>query len=174
MGTGPLPDASPLTDGADAEERAAIMEHDGGAARAEAEEAAGLRQRHRIYAAPADGPLPVGDGLALWRAGLARLSPLTPPCPDYREEEWRRVHARAAAFLDDFGAQAEALGWTTPELWGVHPKVGTVRVDHCGALVLVIGGPIVAITSDTIRHRGLTFYRKPHLPRGVPLWGFGR
>ncbi|GJE02816.1 hypothetical protein GMJLKIPL_4765 [Methylobacterium isbiliense] len=61
-----------------------------------------------------------------------------------------------------------------PPRWGVHPKVGTIRVDHCGALVLVISGPILSITSDTIRHRGLTFYRKPHLPSGVPLWSFGR
>ncbi|WP_407523765.1 hypothetical protein [Methylobacterium oryzisoli] len=167
----PLATAS---DGVDSKELAAIMQYEGGLPHTEAEALSDPLDVRRIYAAPATEPLPTGDGLALWWAGLARLSPSVPPCPDYREEEWRRVHVRAVAFLDTFGAQAEALGWTTPDLWGVHPMVGTVRVDHCGALVLVISGPIVAITSDTIRHRGLTFYRKPHLPRGVPLWSFAR
>jgi hypothetical protein len=37
------------------------------------------------------------------------------------------------------------------ELFGVHPTHGTIRVDHCGALVLVIGGPVRALTADARR-----------------------
>ena len=33
------------------------------------------------------------------------------------------------AFLDEFDDQAAALGWTTAELFGVHPTAGFIRVD---------------------------------------------
>ncbi|WP_128560204.1 hypothetical protein [Methylobacterium crusticola] len=150
------------------EERAAIMAFVGGMSRDEVEACAGVPAAPTVL-----DPLPAGDGLGLWRAGVARLSPHAPQCPDYHEGEWRQVYARAMAFLDAFGAQAEALGWTTPELWGVHPMLGTVRVDHCGALALVVGGPVVVITRDAIHHDRHTFRRRPHAPRGIPLWEFG-
>src|SRR4051812_27549492 len=79
-----------------------------------------------------------GGRLALWRAGLARLSPDAAPCPGYPSGEWPRVYAYALAFLDQFGGQAERIGWQTAQLFGVHPSVGTTRVDHCGALMLTI------------------------------------
>ncbi|GJD58635.1 hypothetical protein [Methylobacterium dankookense] len=39
-------------------------------------------------------------------------------------------------FLDRFGEQAQNLGWTDIELFGVHPQMGTIRVDPCGAIML--------------------------------------
>lgn len=119
------------------------------------------------------GPLPVGDGLAHWRAGLARLAPERPPCPDYRGDEWARTLARALAFLDTFGVQAEALGWTTARLFGVHAEAGIIRVDTCGGLVLP-GTAVRAITDTEIRFGHLTHYWKPHRVAGIPIWEFGR
>ena len=118
--------------------------------------------------------LPADDGLTIWRAGLALLAPAAPPCPGYRADEWSRTLARMLTFLDEFGEQAEALSWTAPRLFGVHPQIGIVRVDHCGALVLPLGGPVRAITATEISFGHLTHREKPGQPEGVLIWEFGR
>lgn len=82
--------------------------------------------------------------------------------------------ARALKFLDRFGPQAEALGWTASRLFGLHPKVGILRVDYCGALVLPIGGAVRAITATDICLGHLTHREKSAQPEGVPLWEVGR
>lgn len=155
------------------DERAAFLEYECGLTREQAE--AQARAELDAGAAPdiADG-LPQTDGLDLWRAGLARLAPHEVPCPDYRLRIWSAVHTRALAFLDAFGAQAEALGWTAPRLFGVHPEIGTVRVDYCGGLVLGLGGEVSAITPTEIHFHHLTHYTKPGQSEGVPIWRFGR
>ena len=114
------------------------------------------------------------EGLRKWRSALAILSPERAPCPGYRGDEWPRTLARALDFLDAFGVQAEALGWTAVRLFGVHRQAGIVRVDACGALVLPISGPIRAITATEIAFGHLTHREKPGQPQGVPWWEFGR
>ena len=114
------------------------------------------------------------EGLRKWRSALANLSPERPPCPGYRGDEWPRTLARALDFLDAFGVQAEALGWTAVRLFGVHRQAGIVRVDACGALVLPISGPVRAITATEIAFGHLTHREKPGQPQGVPWWEFGR
>lgn len=121
------------------------------------------------------GSAEVFDGdLRKWLIGLESLSPDRDPCPGYRSSEWPTTLARALAFLDVFGEQAVALGWTAPRLFGVHPAAGIVRVDACGALVLPIAGPVRAITATTIIFGHLTHSTKPGQPEGVPIWSFGR
>lgn len=115
-----------------------------------------------------------GVELRKWHSGLAELSADQPPCPGYRSDEWPRTLSRALAFLDTFGPQAEALGWTAARLFGVHPTAGIVRVDACGALVLPISGEVRAITATEIRFGHLTHREKPGQPQGVPWWEFGR
>ena len=123
-------------------------------------------------------PLPGSDGLGLWRAGLARLVTIDPErsssAAGYRPGEWPMVYDRAIVFLDEFGPQAEALGWTAPRLFGVHPQIGIVRVDCCGALVLPIGGPVRAITATEVSFGHLTHREKPGQTKGPPIWEFGR
>ena len=127
-----------------------------------------------VERAPGPAALPQADGLTLWRAGLALLSPHRAPCPGYRGDEWRQVYDRALTFLDTYGAQAEALGWTAPRLFGVHPAAGIVRVDACGALVLPASGDVRALTATEIRFGHLTHREKPGQPEGVPLWRIGQ
>lgn len=114
------------------------------------------------------------DGLPHWRTGLSQLSGERPPCPGYRGDEWVGVLRGALRFLDTFGEQAEALGWTASRLFGVHPQAGIVRVDACGALVLPISGPVRAITATEIAFGHLTHREKPGKSQGVPWWEFGR
>lgn len=158
------------------DERAAFLEYDCGLSRADAERQA--RAELRLGTAAPTPPtatrLPERDGLGLWRAALERLSPHEAPCPGYRVEEWPRTLSRALAFIETFGKQAEALGWTAPRLFGVHPQVGIVRVDCCGALVLPIGGAVRAITADEISFGHLTHRAKSGQAEGVPIWSFGR
>ncbi|MGU3663142.1 hypothetical protein ACLBX9_02955 [Methylobacterium sp. A49B] len=116
----------------------------------------------------------MSDGLPHWRSGLSRLSGEHPPCPGYRGDEWVAVLRGALRFLDTFGVQAEALGWTAARLFGVHRQAGIIRVDACGALVLPIAGPVRAITATEIAFGHLTHREKPGQPQGVPWWEFGR
>lgn len=115
-----------------------------------------------------------GEGLRKWHSALAALSPERAPCPGYRGDEWPRTLARAVDFLDTFGQQAVALGWTASRLFGVHPTAGIFRVDACGALVLPSAGTIRAITATEISFGHLTHREKPGQPQGVPIWEFGR
>jgi hypothetical protein len=115
------------------------------------------------------------DGeLRKWRFGLSRLSADQVPCPGYTPTGWVSVYGRALEFLDTFGPQAETLGWTAARLFGVHPQLGVVRVDACGALVLPTGSGVRAITATEVALGHLTYREKPGQPAGIPLWEFGR
>lgn len=172
-GTGSaLPAGSQVAPTSDFDERAAFLEYECGLSRGDAE--AQARSEATIIPAGENAPMPTADGLALWRAGLARLGRDRPPCPGYRSDEWSATFVRALAFLDQFGEQASALGWTAGRLFGVHKTAGIVRVDACGALVLPISGPVRAITATEIRFGHLTHRTKPGQPVGVPWWEWGR
>lgn len=128
---------------------------------------AGMLVRSALAVAPA-------AGLRAWREGVERLSPAKSPCPGLYGEAGQKTHAVMLDFLDRFGEQAQDLGWTDLDLFGVHPKIGTGRADHCGALAL---GPkeAQAIDADRINFGNTTYYRTvmgyPR-PRGVPIWAF--
>ncbi|MCJ2101977.1 hypothetical protein [Methylobacterium sp. E-046] len=153
------------------EERAAFLEYECGLPRAEAE--AQAQTETAIIPDGTNAPPPPADGLALWRAGLARLDPMEAPCPGYRSDEWPRTLARAVAFLDQFGEQAEALGWTASRLFGAHETAGIVRVDACGALALP-GAAVRAITATEVSFGYSTHRQKPGQPAGVPWWEWRR
>ena len=46
------------------------------------------------------------------------------------------MHAAALDFLDFYADEAVGFGWSTLQLFGVHPELGDLRSDYCGALVL--------------------------------------
>ncbi len=151
------------------DERAAFLEYECGMPRAEAEAQA------RSEIGPIGAALsPVEELVSEWRDALTRIDFDRAPCPGYRADEWAQVRSRALAFLDDFGAQAVALGWTAPRLFGVHPEAGIVRVDACGALVLPGARDVRVLTADAIGFGHLVHRTKPGQPEGVPVWRFGR
>jgi hypothetical protein len=91
----------------------------------------------------------------------------------YQLDCWRRAIADAATFPTKWGAEAQALGWMVPELFGLHPVPEQpapnynrlARVDDMGLLWLLRGRPVIAITSTdaTIRCDSgatLKFYRR--------------
>jgi hypothetical protein len=111
----------------------------------------------------------------LWRQGFLDLRPSVVPCPGFTLQSWGGAHEACIDFLDRWADQAVGLGWTTLDLFRVHPEVGTIRPDYCGALVLS-GERVSGIEETRIRLENTTFYRdKPgRLAGAAPLWTFGR
>jgi hypothetical protein len=110
-----------------------------------------------------------------WRQGFLDLRSSVVPCPGFTMQSWGGAHEACVEFLDRWAEEAASLGWTTIELFGVHPEVGTIRPDFCGAMVLS-GEKVSAVLPDRIAFERTT-YRcdKPGRPSGaVPLWLFGR
>ncbi|CAO4183400.1 hypothetical protein [Methylorubrum aminovorans] len=107
-----------------------------------------------------------------WRNAFGRLRPTSPPCRYLNPTAWANIHEVCTDFIESFGADAVRLGWTAPQLFGVHPEHGTLRVDWCG--VMMIGGrKAIGIEADRIPFGNLTGYRNvPGVPVGIPIWEF--
>ncbi|ACL59856.1 hypothetical protein [Methylobacterium nodulans] len=66
-----------------------------------------------------DAPSPT---ILEWSRGLASLSGGQPPCPGFRPDEWVETLANCRRFVDDFGPEADRLGWDTITLFGVYDQ----------------------------------------------------
>lgn len=115
---------------------------------------------------------PIPSEADAWREAFGALKPGTAPCYGLEGSRWGQIREAAIEFLDQFGNEAAALGWTTLDLFGVHPTAGVIRVDHCGALMLS-GERVRAVESNRILFGMTTYYRNvPGRPSGVPVWAF--
>ena len=110
--------------------------------------------------------------VASWRDQIERLSEHAAPCRYLAPAKWAAIRTNALAFIDRHGAEAHRLGWTAPELFGVHPTSGTLRVDSCGVLMLGTGAA-EAIHADRVVFAQTSGYRflKGQTP-GIPVWEF--
>ena len=102
------------------------------------------------------------------------LAALCAKCPAHvPEDRWHQAIADATAFTTKSGAEAQAFGWTVPELFGLHPVPEQpaanydrlARVDDMGLIWLLRGRPVIVLKStDAIIgcHSGATlkFYRR--------------
>jgi hypothetical protein len=75
-------------------------------------------------------------------------------------------------FVDRFGEQAHELGWTAPQLFGVHPQHGTLRVDYCGALITGLGGARGVETNRVLFTRTSAYRDRPGQEWGPAIWEF--
>jgi hypothetical protein len=102
-------------------------------------------------------------------------------CPDFVEAApWRQAVEDGRRFLVSWGEQAHALGWTAPELFGLHapperPAASYSRLsryDEMGLIWLLRGRAVVAMTETTAAIPGATSlltYRKLNKPALGPL-----
>jgi hypothetical protein len=103
-------------------------------------------------------------------------------CPELIEPEaWQQAVADAEAFLARWGEQADALGWTARDLFGLHPVPERpaanyrrlARYDHTGLVWLLQGRPVVALTAETAaietKSGGILTYRKHNKPAFGPV-----
>ena len=91
-------------------------------------------------------------------------------------ERWRQCVEDGKRFLAAWGSQAEALGWTTADLFGLHtpperphPSYRRLsRYDCTGLIWLLEGRPVVALTESTAAIENptvnITVYRKHNKP----------
>jgi hypothetical protein len=97
---------------------------------------------------------------------ISYLSELEGRCPDFVPvARWQLAVEDGRRFLAQWGAQAEALGWTPDDLFGLHPAAPLARYDHMGLVWTLRGSKVVALTEDTATIRMpsgslLQFYRK--------------
>jgi len=103
-------------------------------------------------------------------------------CPEFVEaDRWQQAVRDADCFLDVWGAQATALGWSARDLFGLHPtpeRPGAnyqrlARYDCTGLIWLLQGRLVVALTADTaaiqVKSGGILTYRKHNKPAFGPL-----
>ncbi len=129
------------------EERAAIIEHDAGLPRQEAETLAAQEQGH------ADADSLYGDAVERWAAEIERLGNLPAVSPEGAE-----ALKRAQTFISEgWALQAARLGWDEVELFGICPVAPWQRLDRKGAS---FGGAVQAITQEAVVYvGGLRRYR---------------
>jgi hypothetical protein len=111
------------------------------------------------------------------------FSALEARCPDHVPPlRWQQAVEDGRRFLATWGSQAEAMGWTSADLFGLAPIPDTPaasyqrlsRYDCTGLCWLLEGRPVVALTADTATIRnpstGTTaLFRKNHRPALGPL-----
>jgi hypothetical protein len=81
-----------------------------------------------------------------WVAGVARLAAMAPP-QTYPARAWQQLVTDADRFLDDWAAQAAALGWPDWELFGCHRRAPWGRIQGMGLVLLLHGDPLAALTA---------------------------
>jgi hypothetical protein len=109
---------------------------------------------------------------AEWRNAFGALRPTSSPCRYLGAAAWANIHEACTDFIERFGAEVVRLGWTAPQLFGVHPQHGTLRIDWCG--VMITGGnKAIGIEPDRIMFGNVSDYRNtPGAPTGIPIWEF--
>ncbi|MCC0808800.1 hypothetical protein FPV16_21765 [Methylobacterium sp. W2] len=110
-----------------------------------------------------------------WHEAFLGMKPSVVPCPGLTAQGWQAVHAASLDFLDKHADEAGRLGWTTLQLFGVHPDLGVIRSDFCG--VMLLSGDLVSkVEADFIRFERTRYFRDvPGRPKGaVPIWAVKR
>jgi len=110
------------------------------------------------------------------------LTALDAGCPDLVPvNRWQLAVDDARAFLERWGDQAEALGWTARDLFGLHqpptpphPTYSQLsRYDETGLIWLLQGRPVVALTETTAAIQNptgaITTYRRRNKPALGPV-----
>jgi hypothetical protein len=129
------------------EERAAILEVDGGLPRTEAEAFADRDTREAERDASPYAPA---------------LAELRGKCPTHvPEDRWRQAITDATAFATEWGGEARTFGWTEAELFGLHPVPEQpapnydrlARLDDMGLIWLLRGRLVVALTATEAAYR---------------------
>jgi hypothetical protein len=98
------------------------------------------------------------------------------------EDRWRQAISDGRAFLRQWGQQAQALNWSSADLFGLieipeHPSPSFNRLsryERLGLCWLLHGKTVIALTADTATIRNpttgnVTVYRKQHKPALGPL-----
>ncbi len=110
---------------------------------------------------------------AAWVQGIADLLAMARPasCPDAK---WQALREDAYHFLQDHAARTHELGWTAPDLFGVHRERPWVRFDVMGLVPLLAAAKVVALSEgqaviEKPNGARLTFRRRADAPNEACL-----
>jgi hypothetical protein len=84
-------------------------------------------------------------------------------CPEnIPAERWHQFVDDAGLFLDLWGSEAERLGWTSADLFGLDPVKPMARYDNMGVLWMLKGDAVLELTAKSATlSGGLTYRRRP-------------
>jgi hypothetical protein len=97
-----------------------------------------------------------------------------PPPAGFLSARWQRIIDAAGVFLDRWGTEAAACGWSVLDVFGCDPARPDARFDCMGLLLLdrreVVGvdehgADVVTNTGDRLR-----FYRRSPPATTISLW----
>jgi hypothetical protein len=74
------------------------------------------------------------------------LNALLPINPTDSERRWRQACDDARRFLDQWGETAAKLGWTSADLFGLHPIAPLARYDVMGLIWVLDGWRVKVLT----------------------------
>jgi hypothetical protein len=83
-----------------------------------------------------------------WQAICEELKRSEPPSWA-SAERWRELVADAESFLAAWGKTADRLGWTTLDLFGVHPTAPATRFDVMGLIPILRGRSVCDLSDKT-------------------------
>jgi hypothetical protein len=110
--------------------------------------------------------------LAEWNAILAELK-RRDPVDWLSHERWHGLISDAESFLSDWGSTAHLLGWTSLDLFGVHPIAPAARFDVMGLIPILNGADVLALTNQTATVRRVSdavlTFRRPRYGEAVLL-----
>jgi hypothetical protein len=113
------------------------------------------------------------------QAAIEALEHRCPACVEH--DRWRQAIDDARRFLFKWDSEAEALGWTVRELFGLaavpdkpHPRYRRLsRYDETGLIWLLRGRPVLVLTESTAAIENptgtVTVYRRYNKPALGPL-----
>jgi hypothetical protein len=82
----------------------------------------------------------------LWAEGYARLDMMpTPAAYKHRAHLWALLKDNVGHFLDQWGKEAAAAGWTVHDLFAVHRVAPMARYDQMGLLPLLETRTVTAV-----------------------------
>ena len=90
-----------------------------------------------------------------------RFAELQRACPDgVPEERWRSCLVDARTFLQRWGRHAQKLGWSSSDLFGLHPHAPLGRYDAMGLLWSLQDKIVVELGAKTARTSDGLVFRK--------------
>ena len=107
-----------------------------------------------------------------WQRGMARLMELPAPleCP---LDRWKQIQTDAERFMLSWAEQAQALGWSTSDLFGYDPQKAHGIV---GLVIDIRGDRVVALTEEfaAIKKADGHRWHYRHMPADArAIWAFG-
>jgi hypothetical protein len=84
----------------------------------------------------------------IYASEFARLQ--AHPPAEVPRERWDQFINDAGLFFDQWGKQAEALGWRADELFGLDPMAPMARYDRMGLIWMLRGERVVGLTATEV------------------------